>query len=371
MKEYANFKRLCFDDILLVPQHSDIESRRQVNLSSGIGKSGRGFATSIPVIAAPMDTVCEWQMAVKLRRLGGLGVIHRYMSIEDQVIQYSMVRAHKEAAGVAIGATGDYIDRAWQLATAGCKLLLVDTANGHSQYAIDAVKKIRQVFGRDVHIMAGNVATYEGFARLQDAGADSIRVGIGGGSVCTTRLVSGHGVPTLASIMDIRERIPYGEGASLIADGGIKNSGDAAKALAAGADVVMLGSMLAGTDESPGEIITEGGKVNFQVNYTYPSYMTSNSVDVPEEKKYKLFRGMASREAQVDGRGFSSVVEGVATKIPYKGSVEKVITEFTGGLGSALSYSGARNLREFYEESEYVRVTHSSLTESRPHAHKA
>lgn len=344
MKQYENYKRLCFDDILLVPQHSEVESRRQVNLGSGIGRPGRTVALSVPVIAAPMDTVCEWKMAVELRKLGGLGIIHRYMSIEDQVIQYGYVKAHNSFAGVAIGATGDYLDRAWQLALAGCNTFLIDTANGHSQYAIDAVKKIRVVFGKDVHIMAGNVATYEGFARLQDAGADSIRVGIGGGSVCTTRLVSGHGMPTLSSIMDIREKIGYGTGASLIADGGIRNSGDAAKALAAGADVVMLGSMLAGTDESPGDVING---------------------------QYKLFRGMASREAQLDARGFSSVSEGVATKVAYKGSLGSIIEDFTGGLGSALSYSGAKNLKEFYENAEYVRVTHSSLTESQPHAHKA
>jgi IMP dehydrogenase len=194
-----------------------------------------------------------------------------------------------------------------------------------------------------MHIMAGNVSTYEGFARLNDAGANSIRVGIGGGSMCTTRLVSGHGMPTLASIMDIREKVPYGVGAAIIADGGIRNSGDAAKALAAGADVVMLGSLLAGTDEAPGSLV------------------------INENGQFKKFRGMASREAQQDGRGFVSVVEGVDTLIPYKGAVSRIIDELAGGLGSALSYTGANNLKEFYEESMFVRVTPTSLAESHPH----
>jgi IMP dehydrogenase len=192
--------------------------------------------------------------------------------------------------------------------------------------------------------MAGNVSTYEGFMRLQDAGADSIRVGIGGGSVCTTRIVSGHGMPTLASILDVRSKIPYGEGASLVADGGIRNSGDAVKALAAGADAVMLGSYLAGTDESPGEVHVSGGK------------------------KYKIFRGMASAEAQLSAIGNVSVAEGVETTVSYKGTLEYVLEEFKGGLGSGLSYTGAHNLKELYEDSMFIKVSQASLSESRPHA---
>ena len=343
MKEYGKFKRLSFDDILLVPQYSEVESRKQVNLLSGISRGPNSIGTSIPIIAAPMDTVCEWEMAVAIRNAGGVGVIHRYMSVKDQVTNYKIARAYGAVAVCAVGASGDYVDRAWQLYSAGCTDFLVDTANGHSRYAIEAVKELRKAFGGSVKIMAGNVSTYEGFARLQDAGADSIRVGIGGGSVCTTRIVSGHGMPTLSSIMDIRERIPYGEGAVLIADGGIRNSGDAAKALAAGAEMVMLGSMLAGTDESPGLVI---------------------------DGAYKEFRGMASKEAQEDGRGTVSVVEGVSTRVPYKGSVSKVVDDLVGGLGSALSYAGANNLKEFYENSEFVRVTPLSVGESVPHAAK-
>lgn len=341
MKEYKNKEQVSFDDILLVPQYSEVESRKSVDLYAHIGKAYRGISLSVPVIAAPMDTVCEWEMAVAIRKSGGLGIIHRYMPIEERIKQVKYVSANKAICGVAIGAKGLYDQEAFQLVDAGASVILVDTANGHSKYAIDAVKNLRQQLGVYVHIMAGNVSTYEGFMRLSDAGADSIRVGIGGGSVCTTRIVSGHGMPTLSSIMDIRERLPYGEGAAIVADGGIRNSGDAAKALAAGANAVMLGSYLAGTKESPGELL-EGSR--------------------------KIFRGMASKAAQEDGNGKSSVVEGVSTTVPYKGTVSELIEEFTGGLGSALSYTGANNLKEFYEDSMYIRSSYASTHESKPHA---
>ena len=295
MRKYSPAEQVSFDDVLLMPQYSDIQSRKDVSLTTIIGKGPRALRLASPVIAAPMDTVCEWEMAVAIRKLGGLGILHRYMPIEEQVRQIRMVKANTALAGASVGARGDYLKEATLLAQAGAGLVLIDVANGHSQIAIDAVKNMRSLFGNDVHIMAGNVATWDGYARLADAGADSVRVGIGGGSACTTRVVSGHGVPTLASILDIREHFPYNEGPSLIADGGIRNSGDAAKALAAGAQAVMVGRILAGTTESPGDVVD--GK--------------------------KVFRGMASREAQEDGRGVVSGVEGISTTIDFVGSVER------------------------------------------------
>lgn len=344
MKEYGNNVRLCFDDILLVPQHSDIESRSQIDTRTSIGRGRRSFGMKIPLVAAPMDTVCEWEMALTLRKMGGLGIIHRYNTIEEQAFHARMLNAYNTIAGFAIGATGDYIKRANELFSSGARVFLIDTANGHSKYAIDAVTNLRHMFGENVHIMAGNVSTGEGFARLAQAGADSVRVGIGGGSMCTTRIVTGHGMPTLASIMEIVNYHMKFPGTSIIADGGIRNSGDAAKALAAGADAVMVGSMLAGTKESPGNV-----KMDYDGN------------------EFKEFRGMASREAQYEGRGSVSVVEGIATTIPYKGSAIDVVDEFTGGLRSAMSYSGAKDLKEFKNNAEYITVTHSSLGESKPH----
>ena len=342
MREYSNKEHISFDDILLVPQYTETNSRKDISLHTMLG----GLSMGIPFLAAPMDTVCEAEMAAAIRRHGGYGVIHRYMSIYDQVQQIKKVKELGGSAIGSVGARGSFLSEATSLGEAGAVGILVDTANGHNLNAIEAVKGIRTIYGDDMHIMAGNVSTWDGFARLADAGADSIRVGIGGGSACTTRLVTGHGVPTLSSILEIRERVGYSEGPALIADGGIRNSGHAAKALAAGANAVMLGRLLAGTDESPGEIAGAPGHV----------------------KPFKVFRGMASEEAQADGKGKVSGVEGVSTTVPYIGSVDPVLDQLVAGVKSALSYTGVENLLDFYTESLYNRVTSTTLNESKPHA---
>lgn len=337
MKEYSRTEHLSFDDILLVPQHSEINSRKDVSLSTILGD---GLELDIPIIAAPMDTVCEENMALAMSMAGGLGIIHRYMPIEDQARKIEMVRQAKGIVGGSVGATGAFLSDAEKLVDAGATLILVDVANGHSTHAINAVSDLRGHFGELLHIMAGNVSTWDGFARLADAGADSIRVGIGGGSACTTRVVSGHGVPTLASILDIRGRVSYEDSPALIADGGIRNSGDAAKALAAGAHALMVGRLLAGTTESPGEV----------------------------DNNHKVFRGMASREAQEAGRGAVSGVEGISTRVPFVGSVNNIINDLSAGLRSALSYTGVERLVDFHHESMYNRVSSNSLNETKPHA---
>lgn len=341
-----NKTALCFDDILIVPQESNIESRHSVDLSMTIGFNEREIRLDLPIIAAPMDTVCDIDMCMVLDRHGGLGILHRYMP-EETLIQKTKLLTHgKHRFGVSVAATNGYMNISEKLYKEGARIFLVDTANGHSHYAVRAVENLRSAFGNDIHIMAGNIATADGFIRLAEAGADSVRVGIGGGSACTTRLVSGHGVPTLASIMDVEElRELNGAECSIVADGGIRNSGDMVKAFAAGADAVMIGSMLAGTDEAPGEIITDHNG-----------------------KEAKVFRGMASAQAQKDSRGSVSVSEGVSTTVPYKGSVEHILKQIKGGLGSGCSYSGVESLKELSCFSEYVVVSHSSLGESKPHA---
>jgi IMP dehydrogenase len=340
---------LCFDDILLVPQKSSVPSRHSVNTETIIGRGERIIKLSLPIIAAPMDTVCGLDMCLAMDKAGGMGILHRYMSYEDQLFYANKLVGWNVTFGVAIASNNGFIKHAKDLVDAGVKCLLVDTANGHGKYAVDAVRELRAKFP-NVHIMAGNVATSDGFARLAAVGADSVRVGIGGGSACTTRLVSGHGIPTLASIMECDEWLEkYGEygsdTCSIIADGGIRNSGDMVKAFAAGAHAVMVGSMLAGTDESPGNIFTDG-----------------------DGKTVKAFRGMASAEAQKDASGNVSVAEGVSTTVPYKGPVSHILDKIRGGLGSGCSYSGCYNLFELPVSAKYVKVSPTSLNESRPHA---
>ena len=342
----AKTNGLCFDDILLVPQRSNIESRHSVDLSMTIGHGKNSIRLYTPVIAAPMDTVCGYEMCVAMSKNGGLGILHRYMTKQGQInIARDLLDAYI-GFGVAISSNDDFIKHAQSLYDIGVRVILVDTANGHGSYTINAVKQLRRI-AEDLHIMAGNVATTDGFVRLAEAGANSVRVGIGGGSACTTRIVSGHGVPTLTSIMDCeswRDHNRYYE-CSIIADGGIRNSGDMIKAFAAGADCVMVGSMLAGTDESPGNIF----------------------VDV-NGKRVKTFRGMASADAQKDSTGVVSVAEGISTTMPYKGSVDKIIDQVRGGIGSGCSYSGCDNLNMLSNVAKYIKVSASSLNESRPHA---
>ena len=242
--------------------------------------------------------------------------------------------------GAAIGVSDDFVDRACALYDAGAQILCIDVAHGHHTLVRHALTILRNTFGSAIHIMAGNVATLSAFNDLSDWGADSIRVGIGGGSICATRIQTGHGVPTLQSIIDCAAS---DRPARLIADGGMKMPGDIAKALAAGADFVILGSLLAGTDESPGEIIEQDGR------------------------KIKSYRGMASREAQYKWRGRSSSVEGVAHHVDYHGSVHDVVHNLCRGIKSGMSYSGARNLREFRAKALFIKQTMCGLAESGTH----
>jgi IMP dehydrogenase len=331
---------VAYDDMLIVPQYSDITSRSEVSLASCLGH--REF--SLPIIASPMDTLSETDMATAMSQAGGLAVLHRYNSIhEQQQMAHEVVHSidwHGHLAA-AIGVSGDYFERAEALLAAGVDILCVDVAHGHHVLTKKALTTLREEYGNDIYIIAGNVCSLQGINDVADWGANAVRCNIGGGSICSTRLVTGHGLPGLQTIFDCART---DRDVSIIADGGIKTSGDIVKALAAGADFVMCGSLLAGTTESPGKVI-----------------------NLPNNVRVKEYRGMASKDAQLDWRNKSSTPEGVASYIPFKGSVREILQDLEGGIKSGLSYSGARNLTELRHKVEWARQTSAGTHESGTH----
>lgn len=328
---------LSFDDVLLIPQYSEIESRSDIEVKQNLRAVGD---FSLPIVASPMDTITGEAMACAMDSAGGIGIIHRYNTIEEQAKMVMDVTSHGHHVGAAIGVGDDCIPRALTLARAGVTFLCIDVAHGHHCNVRHALEALRRALGIEMHIMAGNVATLEAFNDLADWGADSIRVGIGGGSICSTRVQTGHGMPTLQSIMDCAQS---DRDAALIADGGIRTSGDIVKALAAGADFVMLGSLLAGTDETPGSVIhTKNGRE-------------------------KVYRGMASKEAQRSWRNRVSSNEGISHTVPLKGPVEHVLDELRTGIRSGISYSGADSVSSLQAKSRFIRQTQSGQVESSTH----
>jgi len=335
---------VCFDDVLLSPQRSEINSRHEIILDTYLGKN----KFRLPIIASPMDTVTEKAMALAMFSNGGLGIIHRYNTIEEQCTLVRDIAATLEETcdeninkiAVAIGTSSDFDSRARAIWSAGARILCIDVAHGHHTLVERSIKKLKDLFGGTVTIIAGNVATADGFRDLSEWGADAVRIGIGGGSICSTRIQTGHGIPTLQSVLDCRDA----SDAAIIADGGIKTAGDIVKALGAGADMVMLGSMLAGTRQTPGEV--------FQSN---------------DNKRYKVYRGMASPEAQIAWRGETRSLEGISTTVPYKGGVEEILTRLEKNIKSGLSYSGARNLIDFRSCARFVKQSAAGLSESQTH----
>lgn len=335
---------LTYDDVLLLPQYSDIRSRSEVDVSANLGK---GLQLQLPIFSSPMDTITGLDMAIAISYHGAGGIIHRYNTPEEQaaIVGKAVSMCEQDAKihniGAAVGVTGDYLDRAEACVAAGATFICVDVAHGHHIMMKEAITQIRYELGSKIHLMAGNVATLEGINDLADWGADSVRCNIGGGSICSTRVQTGHGHPGLQTIMDCAQT---DRDVAIIADGGIRSSGDIVKALAAGADAVMLGSLLAGTKETPGEV-----------------FIDANG------RKYKTYRGMASKEAQVDWRGKYSSFEGISSTVPYRGKVRNVLAELEKGIRSGLSYSGARSIDALQGNAKFVRQTSAGLGESKTH----
>ena len=352
---------LTYDDIQLVPGYSTIKSRQDIKLHTLLS---RRYGLLQPLIASPMDTVCGYEMALKMASMGGAGVIHRFMSIEEQskIVRRLQSDIYGEGFGgtiaenwgvmfddwhaeikavpivVAIGVQKEDRIRAKELVKNGANVLVIDVAHGHHQNVLDMVKWCKEQPEFDeVDIIAGNIATAEAAIHLETYGADGLRVGIGGGSLCTTRIKTGFGVPNVTSLLDIAEvaNVP------IMADGGIRASGDIAKALAVGASTIMIGSLIAGTDEAPGQIVE-----------------TSQGL-------YKRYRGSASLETKVTHGQAARNVEGESTTIPYKGGVKYIVTGLLDGVKSALSYAGANDVKQY--KPDYVQVTNAGLNEAKPH----
>ena len=389
---------LTYDDVNIVPKFSEVLSRDDVDLSTRFTKN---TTMSIPIVSSPMDTVTEYKMAREMLDMGGVGVIHRFQSIENQAEQmkrvwrqwdswyniggdkdrtdhtqvfedwYKGVRHwnspptksdyedlhellwfadeakkdedywSKRPLCAAIGTTGDYLERAQELVKNGCNVLLIDVAHGHHKLVGDALEQIKKNISR-VEVVAGNIATREGAEFLLQSGADGIRVGIGNGSLCETRIRTGVGLPQVSTLLDV-VTICDDFDVPCIADGGIRNIGDVCKGLGCGADSVMLGSLLSGTKESPGQIEKIG--------------------EWPNEKLFKKYRGSASR----DSKGNDKNVEGNHKVVPYKGKIHRLLSDIKDGIRSSFSYVGANNLSEYHSKVEFVRVTQAGTIEAKPH----
>ena len=465
---------LTFDDVLLVPKYSDITSRTQTDLNT---KLSRNISINIPFVSANMDTVTESSMAVAMARAGGIGIIHRFLTIDEQASEVLKVKRsgsvmienpysissekliqdaidyaqdkeisgllvvdsndhligivterdllfadpsdsissvmtkdvvtsklgvtldeakdilHKHRieklplvddsgcikglitskditnntdypnaskdkkgrplVGAAVGVKGDFLERSESLLDAGADVLVVDIAHGHSENALSTVRNIKKAFP-DCELIAGNIATSQGVEDLIKAGVDAVKVGVGSGSICITRVITGSGVPQLTAVMDCA-KIGKDYGIPIISDGGTRTSGDATKALAAGASSVMVGSMLGGTDESPGTVLTKNGK------------------------RFKVYRGMASLAASIGRKSKETgsisfdddlndyVAEGVEAMVPYKGTVTDILKQLTGGVRSGLSYCGAHTIPQMQNNAEFIKMSRAGFAESQPH----
>ena len=331
-------KAITYDDVLLVPSYNHYESRRVVDISV-TDRSG-GFSLALPLMTANMDTITEHEMANFIGAKGGIGVLHRFMSIDDNV---TMFKKCLYPTFVSIGCSSQDLERIEALKGASANLFCVDVAHAHARYVGKRLKELRSMLGREACLMAGNVATYAGADFLASCGADIIKVGIGGGSVCTTRIKTGFGVPNLTAIKECA-RVDR----SIIADGGIRSPGDIVKALAFGADFVMVGSMFAGTRPTPGEPF----------------------VDPKTGKMVKRYRGMASRDVQDEYHGGIAewkTAEGVATQVAYREDELEILADIIGGIRSGLTYGGAATIRELQRKLDFIEITAAGRIESLPH----
>ena len=337
-----------FDDVTLVPQHSSVLPSETITnsiLSNNIN-------LKIPLMSSAMDTVTESKMAIAISKLGGIGVIHRNLSIERQVMEIKKVKKNNYLVAAAIGVSSEDFERAEELSRIKTDLIIIDTAHGHTQKVLNMIRKIKKKI-KNCTLCAGNIATGEAAKFLADSGVDIVKVGIGPGSICTTRLVAGIGVPQLSAVLNVKKALKKYK-TKIISDGGIKFSGDLAKAIAAGSDAIMIGSLFSGTIESPGKIIKIKGE-------PYKNFRGMGSVGA-------MSVGSADRYYQKKFKDVSKYVpEGVEGMVRFKGSVEKIIYNLIGGLKSSMGYLGAKTIKDLQKKGQFIKITKAGFYESMVH----
>jgi IMP dehydrogenase len=340
---------LTFDDVTLAPKYSEIlpsEVDTSIKLSEFL-------KLKIPLLSSAMDTVTESKMAIAIAKAGGLGIIHRNLNIKNQIIEIKKVKKQKLFVGAAVGAGPNEFKRAEAILKENINMIVVDTAHGHTKKVSEIIKFIKKIKTKKTVLCAGNIATPEAAKFLLKLGVDIIKVGIGPGSICTTRLVAGIGVPQLSAILNIRNVIKN-KNVKIISDGGIKYSGDLAKAFAAGADAVMIGSLFAGTDETPGKLVKRNGKL-------FKSFRGMGSVGA-------MNKGSADRYFQSKQKDVSKYVpEGVEGFAKYKGKVDSIVYKLVGGLRSSMGYLGSKQIKYLRNKPQFVKITKAGFYESMVH----
>ena len=344
---------LTYDDVLLLPDASEVVPS-EVDTTTRLT---RNISLRIPLVSAAMDSVTESAMAIAMAKEGGIGIIHRNLPIDEQVTHVKLVKG-VGLAGAAVGVGDDGFARAQALIDAGVDVVVVDTAHGHHRAVLDAISRIKK-YSPGTEIIGGNIATRAGAQALINAGADAVKVGVGPGSICTTRVVAGVGVPQITAIMEASKACAKA-GIPLIADGGLQYSGDIVKALVAGADTVMLGSLLAGCDESPGELVEIDGR-------KYKAYRGMGSLGAMqsrgEKKSYSKDRYMQDDVLSDD----KLVPQGIEGRVAYRGSLSHVVHQLVGGLRSGMGFAGAADISYLRREGRLIQITSAGLQESHPH----
>lgn len=339
---------LSYDDVLLVPQYSEINSRGDVDLSTQITPRVK---LNSPLISVNMTDVTGVEMAIALGKLGGLGFLPRFFSPEDQADMVKLVKKAGVYAGAAIGCREGYLDRAEMLVKAGADILTLDVAHAHMLQALEATSELKKRFGNSVDIISGVVGTENGADDLFKHGADSVRVGVGPGTICITRVVTGSGVPQITAVLDAAKAARKWK-KTILCDGGTKSTGDLVKGLAAGASAIVIGGQFAGTDEAPGKTTTIDGK-------KFKAYNASTSLTEKENHIKVKGNGL--------GKNYTKQIEGVESMVPYKGPLSKVIETMTANVRSGLSYSGAKNIPELWKKAKFIQITTMGMRESGAH----